>query len=1179
MKLYLKIQFKSKERLYLKLFTENSSLISMNEVLAKQIPNYSLIGDLPLSKEDFNHLASIITVLYENDVNSQIFHKCKECLGVFLVFCAIYEYDNRTFWRPIEKYTGDLSYQQKMEIYSMFSKVLDKYNLNKFEYESEEGYTYVTPILCHAGIPINAFDSYFSAISNTVNDAFYDDFDVDDYLSYLKNKTEMPVKRYIKLTNKRDSYNFIQNTKQLVLSDSADSDEEMGSGNYTRMLEQISLWKERPKNKKNLQARSNVQINAPKIKIDLDGVGIYVEVPRIIVKDCYDSYLIWEISSDETTNIVKADFFRRTGVLVSEEKIVTLKPANSYSITLKVDDNQISKWEFNGVNDNYVAFSQNGNVIKTEYLPNNPVILLLNKNISILEKDELSIMELPQIPLWTSYNVYKADLSNLRELKCSGLNIRVNSENKPIIDGGETLFNQENSRAYITLPYIKVPIITEGEWHIEIKHKAGNDVISKSNIVFGSNCERIPLSSYVNKESYGEYDIKIWNRNGINGRFSIEYVPFGTIQIDKNDYWPTNYQGYVNNIQMLRTSKNVDIDIYNAEKVSEIHHDDYKVHRYKINEKDRFLIGDYKYKYNGYVFSISIKKSVYPVSWGIIGLEKEIIDLSSKVYILTLQDLINATDPYLLFRFNFDSFYDVQTIKIDLVRSDKTIVKSNNMLIQNKDGLRVPLNPFLFEVQNTSNVIDFHLRVTLLNSTEIMVSSFLIARFQDEVIVENARFLVNENDISFTWKEQGTCCGRELILFNFLRPWIQPYHFKIEDKICEITINNELLEEGIYRYLIQKEADDLFEEVEAGVCCLKDFQKKWVKVDGEQNFSSDVEKLLYQLLRSRFMKKEKVPRYLAKIKSQISSISVKVPEDINMIANAYILHDRYYLEKDDATDVMNLFAALFELFSSYRSQTIKYILESDFSTKCKKELLHKFHCNNLTSTTRMNDFQLKLLAEIDEDMAGFVNLIQSDSNLKGLNWAGISGIEVLREEDLFGDGDTDATFLSEENLGKSSYITDYYQYVANSLLRPRNSLKTSAEFLREFQREQVVEESSIFGKTRLHLLAEWKENNKEANQIQERLSLVLNIPCKKELEEYFKDAFAAISKRRTDDELGYYIGLIALYASFIRNGLMQETKQFSHLLHYTIETCEKLYYRDAIVIELYMRLERGYSWV
>ena len=99
------------------------------------------------------------------------------------------------------------------------------------------------------------------------------------------------------------------------------------------------------------------------------------------------------------------------------------------------------------------------------------------------------------------------------------------------------------------------------------------------------------------------------------------------------------------------------------------------------------------------------------------------------------------------------------------------------------------------------------------------------------------------------------------------------------------------------------------------------------------------------------------------------------------------------------------------------------------------------------------------------------------------------------------------------------------------------------------------------------------------NQIKEKLMEVINIPCKFELKEQFKQAFNAISNRRKDDELGYYIGLIALYASFIRNGLMQEIKQFNHILHYTIEKCEKLYYRDAMIIELYMRLERGYSWV
>ncbi|WP_121661856.1 hypothetical protein [Metabacillus litoralis] len=55
------------------LFTENNSLKSMNEILVEQIPKYSLIGELPLSKKDFNYLDSTITFLYENDINTKNF--------------------------------------------------------------------------------------------------------------------------------------------------------------------------------------------------------------------------------------------------------------------------------------------------------------------------------------------------------------------------------------------------------------------------------------------------------------------------------------------------------------------------------------------------------------------------------------------------------------------------------------------------------------------------------------------------------------------------------------------------------------------------------------------------------------------------------------------------------------------------------------------------------------------------------------------------------------------------------------------------------------------------------------------------------------------------------------------------------------------------------------------------
>lgn len=1152
----------------------------MNETFVAQIPNYSLIGDLPVSKEDFKLLASVITVLYENNVSQQIFDRYRESLAVFLVFCAVYEYDNRKFWEPIEKYTGFLSYNKRMDLYYAFSSVVDKYKLNNFENESDEGFTYVTPILCHAGIPINAYDSYFAAISNTVNDTFYDDFDVDDFLYYLRNKTEMPVKRYIKLSNKRDSYHFIQNTRKLILSDFVDSDEELENGNYLRMLENVSFWKEKPKNKKSIQARSNVQLTGPKIKIDLDGVGIYCELPRIIAKDCYDPFIMWEISCDENTNSVKADFFKRSGVLVSEEKIVTIRPANTYTISLKVDDNQISKWEFNGVIDNYMAFSHNGNVIKTDALPNESVILLLDSNIRINGIEALPMIELPRIPTWPSYNIYRVDLSNVKVLECTGLTIRVNTENKPIISGGETLFNQENTRAYIKLPYIKVPMLAEGGWHLEIKHKSSTSVISKSNHLIPLKDDVILLSSYISNDGYGEYDIKLSSRSGMNGRFIIEYVPYGSYQVDKYEYWPSQYKGYENTIQTLRTSKNVELEIYNAEKISEIMHEKYIEHRFKVTDKDRFLIGEYRYTFNEHIFSTSIKKSIYPVSWGIIGLENEIIQFSSKVYNLTPLDLRISTDPYLLIAFDFGGYYDIPNLKVDLIGPDKEVFLSNTLSIKNKDRMRIPLNSHLFEIQQSSSEIDYQIQLTLIGSNDEIVSNFMVARFQDEVVIKNSLHTQDDNGIYIKWDEKGTRYGREIVLFNFLKPWMNPYHIIIEDKTNEKHIDTTGMEDGVYKYLIQKESDDLFSgEDQAEVCSLRDFQKRKIEIKGERKFTSDMERILYQILRSRFMKKELIPKRLSKIDSEIRSIQKRVPEDINYLAHAYILHDRFFSEEEDASRINELFTSLFESFSGDGKETMKYILESKFTKKYKKELLHKFHCNNLTSTTRLNEHLLMLLADIDEDMAGFIHLVESDNKSWGFNWAGISGIEVLKEEDLFGDDNSDTTILSDKNLGKSTYIADYFQYVSNCLQRPKNMMKNSADFLREFQREHTVQETKIFGKTRLQLLAEWRDHSRVSMQIQEKLAFVIDIPCDRGLKEQFSDAFLAIAKRRNDDELGYYIGLIALYSSFIRNGLMRDRKEFSRLLHYTIKKCGKLYYRDAIIIELYMRIERGFTWV
>jgi hypothetical protein len=237
-------------------------------------------------------------------------------------------------------------------------------------------------------------------------------------------------------------------------------------------------------------------------------------------------------------------------------------------------------------------------------------------------------------------------------------------------------------------------------------------------------------------------------------------------------------------------------------------------------------------------------------------------------------------------------------------------------------------------------------------------------------------------------------------------------------------------------------------------------------------------------------------------------------------------------------------------------------------------MFHKFYCNNLTSVKNINDIQKNMIASIDEDAAGFLLLMNGDT--RGYSWAGISDITVLREEDLF--GDSEKSFLSKENMGNSMYISQYFDFVYKSMQKHKNISKTVEEFIKEFQNETVINETPIFGRTRLRLLAEWKGCHKNAKEIEKNLSAIIKLEIEENLRLEYKDSFAILEERREVDALGYYVGLVALYATFIRHGLIQEWAEFGKLLNYTIEHTEKLYYRDAIIFELYLQEERGLKW-
>ncbi len=1150
----------------------------INETLSNEISRNPLIGDVLLEKDEFEYLANKVGAFYEHEANRTLFLEYQETVAVFLVYCAVFEYDQRSFWGSVEKYIGIISLSHRRQLYHIFLNVLDRYGLKKFENESEEGYSQVTPILCHAGIPVNALESYFGAVSNTIDDSFYDEFSLEDYLAYFKNKTEVTVKRYLRYGSNRDTFNFIQATKKLISYGTIDNEETM-NGNMKRMIEEVLIWREKPKIKKSLQARRNILLVAPKIRLDMYGAGVVCEFPRVGIRDCYDSFVSWEVISDDTNFTVKAEIYRRNGAFITEERKLSLKPSNSYLVSLLVDGDIISKWEFPGVRNDYIAFLPNGALVKTDNIPDNDVLLMLKNNCKI-ENIAFPIEELPKVPGWEEYFIFRIDLSGVSELVCTNnITIGVRTDTRPVLQDGRILFDQENSFIYTRLPLIKLPIYSEGEWHLELQYKNDKEILKKNGYECNSTESFFVLSSCIQNDEYGRYEIKLWHRVGGSFKLSFDYVPNCELIRSDYGYWPEFSKGYTVNELDILASKDVEIDCYNSINHSYTEQKKGVIHKFLFGMGESSFFGEYKYERLGSVLRVEIKKHIHPIEWGFIGMGSQIIEMKSRVNSLVLKELNQISDPMLLFGFDIRQEYNVKYLKLNLRHRNLEVIHQEEYDIENKTSLRIPINNYITCIHQ-DDYIDYQLYVCLYNMNEDRISEFLVARIQDEVVINDIVKNEDDNNVYLSWSEQGTLIGRECVLVNFTRPWISPIHINIEDGKRELSIKKGEIETGIYRYVLQKEREDLFGETEEDLCSGYNFQRGPIQIVHDIICDTRLQKCLTAILNIQFMKVEARMPKLERTSKSISDIDIESSKDIVSISNAFLIFDRFYHQGTEKEYGIRLFDQLFSKFYLKPNITMEFILNSSFTREVKKSLLHKFGCINVIKPSSIAMSLRRKIVGIDEDLFGFISAIEDPEDTAGLNWMGITSLTDLYKQDLFDDVEEAESFISERNMGNSEYLFRYFQYVAEAMLRPKNTTKSSEEFLREYLREVEIDEAYIFGKSRLQLVVEWINKTKDHRDVKERLRKITSISIDRTLIRDYSDIFKIMNKRNEfNDELGYYIGLVALYGAFVRNGLTNASLDMIDLLNFTISKCEKVYYRDAVLIELYTRMERGLIWV
>ena len=82
--------------------------------------------------------------------------------------------------------------------------------------------------------------------------------------------------------------------------------------------------------------------------------------------------------------------------------------------------------------------------------------------------------------------------------------------------------------------------------------------------------------------------------------------------------------------------------------------------------------------------------------------------------------------------------------------------------------------------------------------------------------------------------------------------------------------------------------------------------------------------------------------------------------------------------------------------------------------------------------------------------------------------------------------------------------------------------KESDELIKDFEKTKNINETLIFGKTRLRLLAEWNSKN-DRKEIKDKLMRINDFKIDQYLIDEYHEVFQLLDKRREKDEIGYFI--------------------------------------------------------
>lgn len=834
------------------------TLRKIEMLLEERIKNCDIISDLNLTREEYEYLRekieSVIMVATKSNIRSETIESFHLAISTYLVYTAIYYY-NGDFWSTVEELMKASGYNIRTLLGETFLRTTYKYDLKEFR---EGGHKYVTPIICHAGLPNFSLSGIFELIYPTIDDTeFSPQYMIDELRYFAQYKVDKTVYRFIS-NNDDKAAEVFQNIREFIIASEKygyNPEQLYTSFNYIdkRFIDSFLKWKENKTVYTKIAKRRKYSLVSPKIKIDSGGIGVYLFLPKQTVRSHYDNSLEWIISYEEKEekNSVKVKLLYSGEDLVSEEKSVRLKEAKTYTINLYYTDELIGNWQFEGINKEtpFMIFDERDNLIKTQYIATQGATIVYNSGLK-LEGNFMSSMDLPALSGgWSGKKVTyfkledKATGIKLTSLFNEGdYEIEYRRSNTICLYGGKYLFNELPKEEEIPiysgeLPKIKIECGSEilkqhimKEYKLVIKNKEFNTsseaLIKDFDYDYRNGQITVKLSGVILKEnSFGEFEIRVIDGKSIKKFFIIRLVPEILTRSDSSGMWPGE-KGYERTFFMFSAPENVTIefddivtkanDTYSGRKYIKVFTD-------TVNEH---MSGKLSVKYGGKELNYLVKKRIRALQWAWWQDKDDNINWQKSTRRLFIDELQQGEGLYLLLKAN-SLEGDAQEVKLSLKNVAGSILQTKNYkLIQNK-SIRVSMEEFLLTIGANSD-FRLYLIIDLLNEKREKVATLTAATIQERIYIKSLIYQpIDSETMKITWEQQGNITDKCLKVINISRPWEEPITLDINDLNIEkysirygVNVNREQLgitEPGLYSLQIDEQSDSFFEEIEFSV--------------------------------------------------------------------------------------------------------------------------------------------------------------------------------------------------------------------------------------------------------------------------------------------------------------------------------------------------------------------------